>query len=185
MFGFKEKELHESSLSRIHQHTKESNIGMLTAYRGQYSVQQNEKRNSDLISDIRSAGFGYVPVTGFYIENPGTPEQQKVIEKSFLVISSANDSGRLKFFLKKSGAKYDQDSVLYKEASSEDAILIGTTSGRWPGMNTEINVGKWKPNSIGSYYTKMKGHRTFTFESVQAPEGLMSRGFRDIIEKKQ
>lgn len=184
MFGFKQKQLHESSLSRIHQHSLESNMGMITAYRGQYSVQQNEKRNSDLMSDIRSAGFGYVPVTGYYIENPGTPEEQKVIERSFLVISSANDGGRLKFFLEKSGKKFDQDSVLYKDASNDDAVLIGTASGRWPGLNVEVKVGKWKPNSIGAYYTKMKGHRTFTFESVEPPESLMSRGFREKISKK-
>lgn len=184
MFGFKQKSLHESSLSRIYQHSKESNMGMITAYRGQFSVQQNEKRNSQLISDIRSAGFGYVPVEGHYVENPGTPEEQKVTEKSFLVISSANDSGRLKFFLQRSGIKYDQDSVLYKDAASDEAILIGTASGRWPGLNTEVNVGKWTANKISAYYTRMKGHRTFTFESVEAPEGLMSRGFREKLAKK-
>ena len=159
-------------------------MGMITAYRGQYSIQQNQKRNSQLMSDIRSAGFGYVPVTGYYVENPGTPEEQKVVENSFLVISSANDAGRLKFFLHKSGVKYDQDSVLYKDASESEAILIGTAPGRWPGLNVEVKIGKWKPNSIGAYYTKMKGHRTFTFESVQVPEGLMSRGFREKLAKK-
>lgn len=159
-------------------------MGMITAYRGQYSIEQNEKRNSQLISDIRSAGFGYVPVTGFYVENPGTEDEQKVTEKSFVVISSANDSGRLRFFLEKSGKKYDQDSVLYKDAATDEAVLIGTASGRWPGLNVEVKVGKWKPNSIGSYYTKMKGHRTFTFESVEVPESLMSRGFREKLSKK-
>lgn len=183
MFTFREKQLHESSLSRIYQHSQESNIGMITAYRGQYSKQQNEKRNSDLVSDIRSAGFGFVSVQGFYIENPGTPKEQKVSENSFLVISSANDSGRLKAFLQRSGAKYDQDSVLYKDASSDDATLIGTASGRWPGLNTEVKVGTWHANKIGDYYTKMKGHRTFTFESVQAPEGLMARAYRQKLLK--
>jgi len=184
MFGFKDKMLHESSLSRIYQHSQESNMGMITAYRGQYPVEQNEKRNSQLVSDIRSAGFGYVSVTGFYVENPGTPEERKVREKSFLVISSANDSGRLKHFLMRSGVKYDQDSVLYKDASRDDAILIGTASGRWPGLNTEVSVGKWSANKVGSYYTQMKGHRTFTFESVEEPQGLMSKGFFEKLQKK-
>lgn len=184
MFSFKQQQLHESSLSRIYQHSKESNMGMITAFRGQYSLDQNEKRNKNLVSDIRSAGFGYIPVEGYYVENPGTPEEQKVKEQSFLVISSANDSGRLKSFLQRSGVKYDQDSVLYKDASDDDAVLIGTAAGRWPGMNTTIKVGKWSANKIGSYYTRMKGHRTFTFESVEPPESLMSQGFREKIEKK-
>lgn len=183
MFTFRDKMLHESSLSRIYQHSKESNMGMITAYRGQYSKQQNEKRNSSLISDIRSAGFGYIPVKGFYIENPGTPEEDKVTENSFVVISSANDSGRLKGFLKRMGVKYDQDSVLYKDAANEQAVLIGTASGRWPGIDTEVQVGTWHANQIGDYYTKMKGHRNFRFESVEPPEGLMTKAYRDKLTK--
>lgn len=181
--GFKDNLLHESSLSRIHQHSKESNLGMITAFRGQYDVSTNEKRNRNLISDIRGAGFGYVMVTGYYTENPGTENEQKVKEQSFLVISNANDGGRLKTFLKTAGEKYDQDSVLYKDASTEEAILIGTATGRWPGMNTEVRAGKWQPNKIGTYYTQMRGHRTFAFESVEVPEGLMSRAYRQKIQE--
>jgi hypothetical protein len=183
MFTFRDKMLHESSLSRIHQHSKESNMGIITAYRGDYSKQQNETRNASLVSDIRSAGFGYVSVTGYYIENPGTPEETKVVEKSFVVISSANDSGRLKGFLKRSGEKYNQDSVLYKDAASDQAVLIGTAPGRWPGLDTEVKVGAWHANKIDSYYTQMKGHRTFRFESVESPEGLMSKAYRQKIQK--
>jgi hypothetical protein len=159
-------------------------MGMLTAYRGDLSVQQNEKRNAQLVSDIRSAGFGYVPVEGHYIENPGTPEEQKVKEKSFLVISSPNDSGKLKSFLQRSGVKYNQDSVLYKDHSKESAQLIGTGAGRWPGLGTEVDVGSWTANKIGNYYTRMRGHRTFTFESVEVPESLMSRAYREKLSKK-
>lgn len=183
MMTFNDKMLHESSLSRIYQHSQESNIGMITAYRGDYSKQQNETRNSNLISDIRSAGFGFVPVVGHYIENPGTPEEMKVIEKSFVVISSADDSGRLKGFLKRMGVKYNQDSVLYKDASEEQAVLIGTASGRWPGLNVEHKVGTWHANKIDNYYTQMKGHRSFRFESVESPEGLMSRYYRQKMQK--
>ena len=183
MFRFKERMLNESSLSRIYQHSKESNIGMITAYRGQYSVRQNEDRNEKLKSDIQSGGFGYIPVIGFYIENPGTQEERRVKEQSFLVISSSNDSGKLKGFLQRAGARYDQDSVLYKDASVEDAILIGTSSGRWPGLGTEVKIGKWSANKIGTYYTQMKGHRTFTFESVEPPESLMSRAYREKLQK--
>ena len=184
MLTFKDKMLHESSLSRIYQHSQESNMGMVTAYRGDYSIQQNEKRNSSLVSDIRSAGFGFVPVIGYYIENPGTPEETKVVEKSFVVISSSNDSGRLKGFLKRVGVKYNQDSVLYKDASSDQAVLIGTASGRWPGLDVETKVGTWHANKIDSYYTQMKGHRSFRFESVESPEGLMSRAYREKLDKK-
>jgi hypothetical protein len=156
---------------------------MITAFRGQYDIKTNENRNTSLVSDIRTAGFGFVMVTGYYVENPGTKKERRVKEQSFLVISNGNDSGRLKAFLKTAGEKFDQDSVLYKDSSSDDAILIGTASGRWPGMNTEVKAGKWKPNAIGTYYTQMRGHRTFTFESVEVPEGLMSRAYRQKIQE--
>ena len=45
---FKQMLIHEGatrSLSRIWQHTKESNIAMITAYRGEFDKSQNEKRN--------------------------------------------------------------------------------------------------------------------------------------------
>lgn len=174
-----EKQLHESSLSRIWQHSKDSNMGMITAYRGEFDVKENEKRNRELTGLIRSEGFGFIPVTGFYIENPGQEDEQRVQEKSFVVISSPNDNGRLRNFLIRMGIKYNQDSVLYKDASDEKAKLIGTTSGRWPGKNVEVEVGKFTPQKIGQFYTKMKGHRTFVFESVVLQENIMSRAYRE------
>ena len=183
LLSFSQKQLHESSLSRIWQHSKDSNIGMLTAYRGEFDVKQNEKRNRELTGIIRSEGFGFIPVTGYYIENQGQEDEQKVEEKSFVVISSPNDGGKLKNFLIRMGNKFNQDSIIYKDSSDENAKLIGTTAGRWPGKDVEVLAGKFKPQTIGQFYTKMKGHRTFAFESAVLPENLMSKAYRTRAEK--
>lgn len=183
---FKQKLLHEASiksLSRIWQHTKESNIGLITAYRGEFDVKTNDSRNQKLAAEIRSNGFGYVQVTGFYIENLGQEDEKRVQEKSFFVTSYANDGDKLKKFLKKMGAKFNQDSVFYKAADSDQGVLIGTTSGRWPGINVEFAVGKFVPQKVGAYYTKMKGDRKFTFESIEYPEGLMTKAYREKFQQ--
>lgn len=182
MQSFKQKLLHEASirsLSRIWQHTTESNIGIMTAFRGEFDAAQNEKRNRELMSEIRAVGLGYTQVSGYYIENLGQEDEQKVQEKSFFITSTANDGGKLKNFLTRMGVKFNQDSVFYKSASSPSGILIGTASGRYPGLGTEVEVGKFSPQKVGQYYTRMKGDRTFTFESVDFPENLMSRHYRE------
>lgn len=171
------------SLSRVWQHTKNSNIGIITAFRGELKLEDNRKRNKQLSALIRQNGFGYFTVIGFYTENLGSEEEEKVQEESFVVISSANDAGKLKNFLMKMGEKYNQDSILYKAASEDDAILIGTAGGRWPGKGSIVKAGKWSPQKMGTYYTKMKGNRTFVFESVELPEGLMSRAYREKQSK--
>lgn len=183
VLSFKEKTLNESSLGRIFQHSKNSNIGIMTAHRGEFDAKENEKRNRELASLIRASKFGFIPVTGYYIENQGQENEQKVEEKSFLIISSKDDSGRLKGFIKKMGAKFNQDSVLYKNAEDPDAFLIGTVTGRWPGKDVEVRAGKFVPQKIGQFYTKMRNHRTFVFESVELPEGLMSRAYREKAQE--
>lgn len=184
VFTFKQNQLHELNLGRIYQHSVDSNVGMITAYRGEFDLETNEKRNRELQSAIRSNGFGYVPVTGFYVENPGQEDEQKVQEKSFLVISNKNDANKLKYFLMRMGAKYNQDSVLYKDHATDKAILIGTAPGRWPGKNTEVEAGRFVAQKIGQFYTKMRNHKTFVFESVETPENLLSRAYRERSEKQ-
>jgi len=179
--SFKTKVLIESSLSRIHQHTKESNLGILTAFRGEFDIKQNKIRNKELESAIRSNGFGYIPVAGHYIENKGSPEERHVIEDSYIVISHKDDSDKLKKFLIKMGVKFNQDSILYKPVSSPDALLIGTASGRYPGMGVESNVGNFHPSRMGQFYSQLRNGKTFVFESIDFIENVLSRFYREKL----
>lgn len=179
LLGFKERDLHESSLGRIYQHSQNRTIGIITAFRGNLTLSANNNANRALEGAIRSNGFGFVKLEGHWTENQGSSDQRKVIERSFLVISEKEDNGKLKGFLKKAGYMYDQDAVVYKEAESQ-AIIIGTTSGstsdgrsRWPGLGTEVTIGNFKPNKISDIYSKMRGQNsTFIFESAAIPEGF-------------
>ena len=178
--------LEEGSLSRIYRHTIDRNIGMLTAFRGRYSRADNRKRNSQLESDIRSAGFGFFRIDGHYVEGFGSDRERDVREEVFLVIGDkGNDNGRLKGFLRKAGAKYNQDSVFYKPFEGK-AVLIGTQAKdedgnavEFPGLGVEFAVGEFKPMKMGQFYSKMKG-RAFVFEHYEVADSLMSAWARKV-----
>lgn len=165
MKSFKES-LNEASLSRVYQHTKGTNIGMISAHSDRNTPEENKANHERLAQDIRKAGFGHVNVHGKYIMNKGEPNEHAVTEKSYLVIGKkGDDSGNLKGFLKKHGEKYGQESVLHKAHDEEDAKLH-YTGGTQKGQI--VNAGKFHPNRAADYQSAMRGGKTtFTFESVE------------------
>ena len=163
--------INESSLGRVHQHTKNSNLGMITAFRNssEHSPEENKARNAELASDIRKHGLGFVHVKGRYVENHGTANAKPVDEHSYLVVGKkGNDNGHLLGVLKKLGKKYNQDSILHKPHDSEHASLHGTNSTGYPGLGKAESVGKWHPNRAGEFHTVMRNGKKFAFgEAVE------------------
>ncbi|CAE6959576.1 hypothetical protein [Paraburkholderia domus] len=121
--------LDEASLERVYEETRNCNIGFITAYRSDYSAKENLSRSRELQSDIRSSGFGFRYIEGHIVENHGTPDARKVVERAYMVIGGqGDDSGNLLGFLKKYGAKCDQDCVIYKSHDEATVDLVGTPS---------------------------------------------------------
>lgn len=157
------KVLLKSSLGRVFQHTKNRNIGMISASRGDLPSQENNRRHSAMAKDIRKLGYGFIRTKGRYIENYGKPEARAVDEKAFLVVGKkANDSGALLGHLKHLGAKYGQDSFLHKAYNSATAALHGTNETGYPGKDKSVDVGSWHPNRTGEFYSLLKNN-TFNF----------------------
>jgi hypothetical protein len=183
--------LDEASLSRLYQHTLDRNIGIITAFRGRYPVSENKARNSKLQAEIRTAGFGFYRVDGHYIEGYGSEVSKDVKEQAFLVIGDkGDDEGRLKGFLRKAGARYNQDSVLYKSFDGK-AVLIGTQGKdedgnpvEFPGLGKEFSVGEFKPMKVSQFYSKMKG-KPFVFESYQEADTFNSAWLRHLMAGKE
>lgn len=167
------QQLDEAGLSRILTHIDKRNIGMMTAFRGGGTpVSQNRARNRLLSTDIRQAGFGFLRVVGSFIENEGTPQEETVIEESFLIIGSDHDdSGNLKGFLLKSGAKYGQDAIIYKPFNGTMAYLISLSNR---SHMQPIGTFSLNPQNINTMYSQFKGHR-FVFHQVSESRGFMSR----------
>lgn len=156
-----------SSLSRVYDHTKNNNIGCITAWRGGKKANEEQRRLNnqnfkELKTAIRNAGFGYIKIKGRYIENKGTELEENVDEEVALIVGDSTEEGKkkLKTLLIKWGAKYEQDSVLFKGYDDKQAHLI-YTSGKDKGKVE--TVGTWHPNKIGDFFSVMKNGSTFVF----------------------
>lgn len=178
-FGFKERALHESALSKIWKYSHDSTIGIITAYKKGYTTKENEKQCARLWSTLRDSPFGLVYLTGHHIEQ-GNP----IFERSYLLFSNKHDNGQLKGLLRKQGQRFEQDCVIYREYGKE-AVLMGTSYTAWPGFRNEVPLGTWKTSKMADYYSKMKCYRSFMFESVTTPKTLIQIMLEDMAANRE
>ena len=157
-------EIQEKSLNRVVQKSRSKGFAIMSAERGDKTNKENQVRSSQLVRDIRGSGLpGPTKVAGRYTENPGTDQETKVSEKSFVISSGKLGKRKFKKAITKLGRKYNQDSVLLKKKPSGEAQLTGTSQTSWPGEGKNVKVGKMNPGKTGEFDTKVKG-KTFTFD---------------------
>ena len=156
------EDIQESSLSRIQSKSKKSGVAAISADRGNLSRKDNQARSQQLQKDIRGKfGRGPTKVKGSYLENPGSKDERKVKEKSYVVDRGKMGKRKFKKEVKKLGKKYGQDSVITQSKGGGDATLKRTRKGGLPKKN--IKLGKMKPqgkNPEGE--TQVKG-KTYTY----------------------
>lgn len=165
------EQINESSLSRLWRKYKESDSGTISAFRGEYSKEENMERSRKLSSALIGAGYSVTSVNGAYIENYGSDHERKVKEKSFIVFDR-NKTGKLKKDLMKLGELYDQDSITFSSVEDGNYYLIGTSkrSDAFPKYHVEMKLGKPMFGKDGEFHSTVKG-RPFVFESVCDDEG--------------
>ena len=152
--------LEESSLSRIKSKSDKSGIAALSADRGDKSRKENQARSKQLQKDIRGTfGRGPTKVKGSYLENPGTKDERKVKEKSYVIDRGKLSKKKFKKKVKTLGKKYGQDSVLTQ--TKKTATLHRTRKG---GLDKKgENVGRFKPQGKNPYgQSQIKG-KTFSY----------------------
>jgi len=171
--------IQETSLTRVMSKSQKGGMAILSGQRGNKSKRENKERSSRTERRIRGAGLpGPTKVSGRYTENPGTPEETKVGEKSHVVSSGKMGKRRFKKTIQKLGterglqhkrnaskgsSRDDQDSVLIQRKPGGSATLKGTSKTSWPGKGKNVGVGKMKPGRTGEFDTKVK-NKTFTYE---------------------
>jgi len=167
--------INEASLNRVYQHTigdASNSFAIITAYRGEYSKNENQQRNSKLKSDIRSLKLGFFKLKGHWLECKDDsidysecPDNMKVptVEESLFIPNiSKKDAIKL-------ANKYKQDGIIYQGEESNNIVQVISKSGQ-----TLDSLGKFSPNKISQGYSKIKG-RTFTFEGFEyRPSGMMT-----------
>jgi len=191
--------LHESSLSRIHQHFMEHDCASLTAFRGDPSdtsdcaggalpapkgddaLTVNKTRNRDLKATLLDLGYGVTAIDGSYIEGFNTEAAKEVKEDSFWVVNLQDDPG---FFdnIKMLGEKFCQDSVLLVPQGGKDAFLYGTNNSQFPGYGQSVTVGDFKAGEEAEFMSRVKG-RPFAFAEELETIKEHSRNSRWAIRK--
>jgi len=171
--------IQETSLTRVMRKSEKGGMAILSGQRGDKSKKENQERSSRTERRIRGAGLpGPTKVSGRYTENPGTPDEKKVGEKSHVVSSGKMGKRKFKKTVEKLGtegglkqkrnvkgsSKDDQDSVLVQRKPGGSATLKGTSKTSWPGKGKNVGVGKMKPGRTGEFDTKVK-NKTFTYEN--------------------
>ncbi len=172
--------LKETTLSRVFRHfqNKKIPVGIITAFRNEFTHNQNEQRNKVLAGNITNAGYGYVYVDGHWKEKSNGGKVD-VKEDSILIIGRENDNGKLKGLLKKWIREYNQDAALFKDEGTTSIVLLkqsGTTK-------TISNSFSLKKLEIG--YTKLRGRggRSFSFDEEREGLGWLGQMI-EKIEKK-
>ena len=157
------KEAANRSLSRTLHHIHKTEMGTMSASRGENTPHQNNVANKNLEHDLRSRGHSIVHTHGDYEENQGTPQARKVHEHSMIVHArQGSPRGELLTHMKELGTKYKQDSILHKHADDHEATIHSTKHGE---EGQHFSVGKAHantPNPNGE--THLKGKRSVTFK---------------------
>jgi hypothetical protein len=169
------KVMKESSLSRLWTHNEKHDCGVITAFRvaedcgegDKYTSSDNKKRNRSLMSKLKSKGYGLTRLKGTYPEGGRDTK-----EDSFFVVD-LQENGNLLKDIKKLGAEFDQDSVLFVpkgaiNGEGEKAFVLGTNNcpNAWPGMGTKKLFAGGKLGKSSKIYTSVVNGRPFIFETV-------------------
>ena len=159
-----EELVNETSLTRVMSKSKKGGMAIMSAQRGDKSKAENKARSRQLERDVRGAGLpGPTKVSGRYTENPGTPQEKKVGEKSHIITPGKKGKRKFKKAIEKLGQKYNQDSVLIQRKAGGSSTLKGTSKTSWPGKGKNVKIGSMKPGRTGEFDTKVK-NKTFTVE---------------------
>lgn len=139
----------ERSFNRFDAHSKNHEIGILTAFRSGRKLYINRQKNKALLNDIKSLRlrdgsgrsiYGITRVDGWYQEE-GRDRQTK--DESYLIVN-LHDLPNFKEKLKDWARKYEQDSIYYAPAGGK-ARLIWTS----PRADSEYEYGTITPPSTG------------------------------------
>lgn len=166
--------LAEASLTRVWQHfnNKERTVVMFTAFRDERSYKENVQLNKKFAATLKSNGFGYFFVNGFFPENEGTKDEVSVKEDSIFAIATGQDEGRKLIELAhKLANSANQDSIIVKEASGKIYFLDQQ------GNKSNLE-GTLKPGKLGKYYSQLRNKKksnTFVFEEIVDGKTLFHR----------
>jgi hypothetical protein len=128
----------ETSLWRVWKATQGANLGLITAFRNDRQPDENLRLSARLHTEIRQDGFGSLEVQRRFVNN------SRPTEELFIMVSDADDHGRLKGFLRKHGAKYGQV-----------AFILNSQLHHVNGKKLIEDIGDWHPERMDYYFSRL------------------------------
>lgn len=162
--------LDESSLSRIYRHVEQNpngTWGTISAQRAALSPKENAQRTETLKRELRSRGYGFIPLEGHWRECQDStipydqcPDDKLVdaVETSFFVPNISRDE------LTDLGNQFEQDGVLYGGPDTKNQAALLAKDG------TLIDViGRFKPNTVAQAFSRLKNGKPYVFSDEPRP----------------
>ncbi len=142
-----EARVDESALSRIRQYIEDDikPFGTMSGARYDMDNKEKVKKQDELKKDVRDLGLGFIELRGGYEEVTKDGTAVVVTDEPSLFIPNIKQKDLVAL-----GVKYDQDTVIYKDASN--FVLISTNK------RTGTSVG-----SVMTDFKKKVGRENFTF----------------------
>ena len=199
IFLVKPSLLAEANIGRIKRRIEEEGIpfAMLTAFRGDYSKNENDERNAELKMSLDDAGLPYVQMPGSGYKEGGE-EGDVVVEDSVLVWDDSRGdkfrtAERLFDIAKNMAREFEQDSFLYggprpdKEESdygihlySNDGNVIDEVwAGGTEGYDELVVVG-----DAAEYWSKIAGKKTQFKEIYDKWKNFKAKSRLDAMKKQ-
>lgn len=201
----KNKKLNESNINRMLHWLKNCECAFITAFRKEFkdirnkdatyfgpngdweegkkfTHEENRQKNKLMVAELLQLGYGVTKIKGVYPEAPETQDapitDNEDTEESYLVVNRNNDDNFLSN-LQRIAEYYNQDSIYYKKAGSEEGHLIGTNACGWPeyhekGEGSKLHIG------TGSNYMSRLGNKAFSFVG---PDSERTKDRKDAMER--
>lgn len=170
----------EAGLSRMLSQIKsDQEFAIITAYRGNYSKEQNISRNRDLRSELNKKRMGPYQLVGHWQECQDSSYDYKncpknllkdVIERSYLVVRPRDmSSEEFREFVVSMLQKFEQDGAVHR--SGNDINILQKTGESFK-IGSGMSIGK-----IAQGYSQhvKKTNVPFTFEGVEVPSTNIGR----------
>lgn len=168
--------LYEGGLARVWQHTKRP-FSIITAFRNNFSLKQNRRRNSELEKFLKPIGAGAIKLTGHWEEAPDgmSWEEAKrlgltedVTEDSYFVpMPKDMEFEEFRDFNLKLVKKYNQDAAIIGDGKTVGLL--------WKdGSFTNLGTPTW--DKFGQSYSTIRDKKIpFIFEGTIQPSNNLHK----------
>lgn len=166
--------LTETTLNRLV--TDHNKYVIISASRGDKTIEENNRRFSELKNKVWKAGYSYIPVYGGYIEDSG-----EVYEKSLVVLPKNKDQdfSQLVDDMISIGKYYEQEAILVKFPDDYPVYYDLITNTYGESFDGELKLN----DAAQKYFTSLKKHpraQRFIYTYLESqPQTIMGAHMRE------